>query len=84
MKKGRRVGKVEIPEGYLIFLDNCCNLQASSHRRLFDKIEENNTKSASTMGGDYQPRRQGESRHIGFSLYDPDSNLTTCYGILLL
>ena len=28
------------------------------------------------MGGKYKPRYQGESKHIGFSLYDPDSDLT--------
>jgi hypothetical protein len=75
-KKGGYVGKVEVPEGYLIFLDNCCNLQVCNQECLLDEITENRNKSAATMGGTYHPKYQGTSKNIGFSLYDPESKLT--------
>ena len=70
-REGRQIDK-----GRLILLDNCCNLQVSNIRSLFNELTENTSGSANTLGGKYSPSMKGFSEHIGYALFDEECDVT--------
>jgi hypothetical protein len=78
-----RKGKMQIPDGKAIFMDNCCskNAQTSNQRELFNSITRT-SRSANTLGGGYNPEYEGQSDHIegDVAFFDPKAGVTImCY-----